>query len=153
MNTKVAAGVGLCVSNPAINAVASAVGVAKTGTAIGSLSGAAQTSATAAWIGFGSMKVGLFAMGALPIIGGLILLDQLCGSEYGTPLIDWYEEGWINFEAQCEMEELKKTVKVDSDHRVVVTKKPSSLAQQENLFVRLEVEHELYLMKKELGII
>ncbi len=152
MNTQAAIGVGLCSSGLAINAVANAIGIAKTGTAIGSLSGAAQTSAIAAWVGFGSMKVGLFAMGALPVIGGLILLDSLCGSEYGT-LIDWYEEGWKDFEAQCEMEELKKTVKVDPDHRIIIKKRPSSLAQQERMFALMEADHELYLMRKEMGLI
>ncbi|EDX83032.1 hypothetical protein S7335_210 [Synechococcus sp. PCC 7335] len=153
MDAKTTVGIGLAASNPIFHAAAIAAGVAKTGTAIGTLHGAAQTSATAAWVGFGSMKVGLFVMNAFPIIGGLLILDSLCGSDHGSPLIDWYEEAWKKYEAQCEMEELKKEVDVDPDHRVTVTREPSSLAQQEALFLALEVEHELYQLKKKLGLL
>lgn len=153
MDAKTTIGIGLTASSPIINTAASTIGIAKTGAAIGTLHGAAHTSATAAWIGLGSMKVGMFMMGAFPIIGGLLILDSLCGPDHSSPIIDWYEEGWKEYEAQCELEELKKKVKVDPDHRVMVTKRPSSLAQQEYLFGRLEIEHELYQMKKDLGLI
>lgn len=148
MNNQTTIGTACIFNQSFINAAARAFGVAKTGTAIGSLYGAAYTNATAAWIGFGSMKVGMFMTNALPIVGGLLILDSLCGTDHGAPLIDWYEESWKEYEAMCELEELKKTVKVDPDHRVIVTKQPSSLAQQEDLFRKLEIEHELYLLKK-----
>ncbi len=153
MDSKTTVGIGLVASNSMIHTAASAIGIAKTGTAIGTLHGAAHTSATAAWIGLGSMKVGMFMMNAFPVIGGLLILDSLCGTDHGSPLIDWYEESWKQYEAQCEMEELKKRTKVDPDHRVIVKGKPSSLAQQESLFRSLEVEHDLYLLKKELGLL
>lgn len=153
MNAKTTASVCLTVSNPIIHTAASAVGIAKTGAAIGSLSGAAYTSATAAWVGLGSANIGMFMMNAFPIIGGLLILDSLCGPDHGSALIDWYEEAWTDYEAQCEMEELKKEVRVDLDHRVVVKGKPSTLAQQESLFRSLEVEHDLYSLKKKLGLL
>ena len=153
MKSQTAIGSILLGSNPIICAASSAVGIAKTGTSIGSLSGAAYTSATAAWIGLGSMNVGLFMMNIFPIVGGLLVLDSLCGPESSTPLIDWYEEAWIRYEAQCEMEAMKKTVVVDPDHRIVLKRRPSSLAQQESLYRDLEIEHELYLMKKKLGLL
>lgn len=153
MNIKTNAGAGLVASNSIIHRASSTFGVAKTGTAIGTLHGAAHANATAAWVGLGSMKMGVFMMNAFPIIGGLLILDSLCGSDYGSPLIDWYEEGWKEYEAKCEMEELKKEVKVDPDHRIIVKGKPSSLAQQESLFRSLEIEHDLYLLKKELGLL
>ena len=153
MDVKTTVGTGLVASSPIIHTVANAVGVAKTGTAIGTLHGAAHASATAAWVGLGSMKVGMFIMNTLPIVGGLLILDSLCGPDRSSPIIDWYEEGWKQYEAQCEVEELKKTVKVDADHRVIVEGSPSTLEQQENLFKRLEVEHDLYLLKKELGLL
>ena len=153
MDVKTTVGTGLVASSPIIHTAANAVGIAKTGTAIGSLHGAAHTSATAAWVGLGSMKVGMFMMNALPIVGGLLILDSLCGPDHGSPIIDWYEEGWRQYEAQCEMEELKKTVKVDADHRVIVKGSPSTLEQQESLFKGLEIEHDLYLLKKELGLL
>jgi len=153
MNTKIAAGIGLVASSPIIHAASSAVGIAKTGAAIGTLHGAAHTSATAAWVGLGSMKLGLFMMNAFPVIGGLLILDSLCGSDPGSPLIDWYEESWKQYEAQCELEELKKKITVDPDHRVIVKGQSSSLAQQETLFRSLEIEHDLYLLKKKLGLL
>jgi len=153
MDTKTTVGAGLIASKPFIHAASSTFGIAKTGTAIGTLSGAAHTNATAAWIGLGSMKLGMFMMHAFPIIGGLLILDSLCGQDYGSPLIDWYEEGWKQYEAQCEMEELKTEVKIDPDHKVTVKGSPSSLAQQEALFKELEIEQDLYLLKKKLGIL
>ena len=153
MDTKTTIGIGLSASNPMIHTAASTIGTAKTGTAISTLTGAAQTNATAAWVGLGSMKVGLFIMNALPVLGVFLILDSLCGPDHGSPLIDWYEEGWKEYEAQCEMEDLEKKVKVDPDHKITVTKSPSSLAQQEYLFKSLEVEHELYLLKKKLGLL
>ena len=153
MNVKTTVGTGFVASSPIIHTVANTIGVAKTGTAIGTLHGAAHANATAAWVGLGSLKVGMFMMNTLPIVGGLLILDSLCGPDHGSPIIDWYEEGWKQYEAQCEMEELKKTVKVDADHRVIVKGSPSTLKQQENLFKRLEVEHDLYLLKKELGLL
>ncbi|MGB3298836.1 MAG: hypothetical protein WBA76_11245 [Phormidesmis sp.] len=153
MDAKTTAGVSLIASKLIIYTASSTFGIAKTGTAIGTLSGAAYTNATAAWVGLGSMKAGMFMMQAFPIIGGLLILDSLCGQDHGAPIIDWYEEGWKQYEAQCEMEELKKEVKIDPDHRVTVKRSPSSLAQQEALFKDLEVEHELYLLKKKLGIL
>ena len=101
------AGVALGLSQPIITTAASAVGIAKTGTAIGSLHGAAQASATAAWVGFGSMKLGMFIMGALPVVGTLILLDSIYKRDRGTSLSAWinsHPEGinaygnWHNFE-------------------------------------------------------
>jgi hypothetical protein len=93
MDQKAAIGLGtvLVGSTPIVNAAVSAIGIAKTGTAIGSLSGAAHASATAAWVGFGSMKVGMFMMGALPLIGGLILLNGICRRDHGIPLRDFQE--------------------------------------------------------------
>ncbi|MBI4780418.1 MAG: hypothetical protein HY785_03745 [Oscillatoriophycideae cyanobacterium NC_groundwater_1537_Pr4_S-0.65um_50_18] len=152
MNGNIAVGTALALSSPILNTAANAVGVAKTGTAIGTLTGAAHTSATAAWVGLGSMKVGMFMMGAFPVIGVLLILDGISGRDYGSPLIDWYEESWRRYEAQCELEELKKEIKVDSDHQLRAKGVPVTLAQQEHQFRMLEAEHEVYLMKKEMGI-
>lgn len=151
MNQQVAAGTTLALSNPILNTVASAIGIAKTGTAIGTLHGAAQASATAAWVGLGSMKAGIFMMGTFPVIGVLLILDGISGRDYGSPIIDWYEEFWRQYEVQCELEELKKEITVDLDHQLRAKSKPATLAQQEHQFRALEVEHELYLMKKALG--
>ena len=151
MNQKIAVGATFVASNPIINTAANAFGVAKTGTAIGTLHGAAHASATAAWIGLGSMKAGMFMMGAFPVIGALLILDGISGREYGSPIIDWYEEAWRQYEAQCELEELKKEVKADPDHQLRVKRAAATLAHQEVQFRSLEVEHELYLMKKEIG--
>ena len=153
MDVKTTVGTGCVASGPIINTVARAFGAAKTGTAISTLGGAAGDSATAAWIGLGSMKVGMFMLNVLPIFGGLLILDSLCGPDHGSSIIDWYEEGWRQYEAECEMEELKKTVKADSDHRVIVKRSPSSLEQQESMFKGLEIEHDLYLLKKKLGLL
>ena len=151
MNQSTATGAALVASTPIINATASAVGIAGTGTAIGTLTGAAHTSATAAWIGLGSMKAGMFLMGALPVVGVLLILDGISGREYGVPIIDWYEEAWRQYEIQSELEELKKEVKVDSDHQLRAKTRAVSFAQQDAQFHALEVEHELYLLKKEIG--
>lgn len=152
-NQQIAVGLTLALSNPIINATASVVGVAKTGTAIGALHGAAHTSAMAAWVGFGSMKVGMLVMGALPVMGALLILDGISGRDYGVPIIDWYEEFWKRYEVDCELEEMKQTVEVNSNHQLQAKTTAASLAQLDNQFHNLEVEHELYLMKKELGII
>lgn len=152
MNPKIAVGTAFAASPLIINTAASTIGVAKTGTAIGTLSGAAHTSATAAWIGLGSMKFGMFVMGALPAVGVLLLLDSLSGPESGSPIIDWYEEGWRRYELEHELEGLKQQVEVDRDHQLRAKVQAISLAQQEAQFRSLEVEHELYLMKKEISI-
>ena len=152
MNTQIATGTVLVGSTPIINTVASAIGIAKTGTAIGTLHGAAHTSATAAWIGLGSMKAGMFLMGALPIVGALLILDGISGRDQGSPIIDWYEEAWRQYEAQCELEELKNEVKVDHDHQLRVKRAAATLAHREVQFRALEVEHELYLLKQEMGV-
>jgi hypothetical protein len=150
MNQQIAVGLALTASNPLINAAASAVGVAKTGVAIGTLSGAAHTSATAAWIGLGSMKAGMFLMGTLPIIGTLLILDSISGGEEGSPIIDWYEESWRQYEAQCELEDLKKEVKVDYDHQLRAKRTAITRTHQEAQFQALEVEQELHLLKKKM---
>lgn len=153
MKPKIAAGTALTASTPIINAAANAVGVAGTGTAIGTLHGAAHTSATAAWVGLGSMKLGMFVMGALPVVGGLLILDSLCSSDCGGSLIDYYEEFWKNYEAQCELDELKKTVKRDPGHIVTAKTQAASLDQLNRQFQSLEVEHDLYLLKKQMGLL
>ena len=135
-----------------IDTTASAIGRAKTGTAIGTLTGAAHTSATAAWVGLGSMKAGMFIVGILPVIGWLLVLDSISGKEPGSPIIDWYEEAWRRYEAQCEMEALKAEVNLNLDHQLRAIQIPLTLAQQENQFRALEIEHDLYLLKKEMGI-
>ena len=65
-------------------------------------------------------------MNLCPIVGGLLVLDSLCSSDHGSALVDWHEEGWKQYEAQCEMEDLKKTVKVDLDHRIIAERSLSS---------------------------
>lgn len=152
MDSKIAAGTALTASTPIINAAASAVGVAGTGTAIGTLHGAAHASATAAWVGLGSMKLGMFVMGALPVVGGLLILDSLCSSDCGGSLIDYYEESWKYYEAQCELDELKQTVERDPGHTVTAKTQASSLDQLNRQFQSLEVENDLYLLKKEMGL-
>jgi hypothetical protein len=152
MNPQIAVGTTLVCSHPIINATVSAIGFAKTGTAIGPLTGAAYANATAAWVGLGSMKVGMFMMGGFPVLGALLILDGISGRDHGSPMIDWYEEAWRQYEAQWELEELKKTVQIDRDHPLRATHQPASLAQLDNQYRALEVEHELYLMRKEMGI-
>jgi hypothetical protein len=152
MNSKIAVGTALSLSNPLLSTAASLVGVAKTGAAIGSLHGAAHTSATAAWIGLGSMKAGMFMMGAFPIIGALLILDGISGRDYGAPLIDWEEEFWRNYEVQCELEDMKKKIQPDNSSQIQARKTPGSIAQLEGQFRALEVDHELYLLKKEMGL-
>ena len=153
MNPKIAVGTAFVYSTPIINATASAVGFAGTGTAIGTLTGAAHTSATAAWIGFGSMKLGMFMMGALPVVGALLILDRIAGRGEGVSIIDWREEFWKQYEAQCELEEMKKEIQANSEQQITAKTTASSPAQLENQFQSLEDEHELHLMKKELGLI
>jgi hypothetical protein len=153
MNPKIAAGAALALSNPIINTAANAIGVAKTGAAIGTLYGAAHTSATAAWVGLGSMKVGMFMMGALPVVGGLLIIDSLCGRDYGSPIIDWYEEAWRLYEAECELEEMKKEIQADQTYKIRTKPTAASLAQLNDQFLALEIEHELDLMKQELGLV
>ncbi|MDR9403390.1 MAG: hypothetical protein RI580_08120 [Halothece sp. Uz-M2-17] len=150
MNQQSAIGTSLVFSNSLANVAANAVGVAKTGSAIGSLHGIAHTSATAAWVGFGSMKLGMCMMGVFPVIGAALLLDSLCSQEYSSPIIDWYEEAWTNYEAECELQDLKKEVKIDRDHQLQAKKVPASLAQLDHQFYALEVEDELYQMKKQI---
>jgi hypothetical protein len=153
MDRKLATGVALSASSPILSASASAVGVAKTGTAIGTLHGAAQANATAAWVGLGSMKLGMFVMGALPVVGGLLILDWLSGPDHGAPILDRYEEAWRAYEAQCELEEMKKTVKRDPGHTVKAKNQAASLGQLNSQFQAMEVEHDLYLLKKEMGLL
>ncbi|MDV3348081.1 hypothetical protein QGP82_05230 [Leptothoe sp. LEGE 181152] len=152
MDSKIAAGTALTASTPIINAAANAVGVAGTGTAIGTLHGAAHASATAAWVGFGSMQLGMFVMGTLPIVGGLLILDSLCGSDCGGSIIDYYEEFWKNYEVQSELDELKQTVKRDPGHTVTAKTQAASLDQLNRQFQSLEVENDLYLLKKQMGL-
>lgn len=149
MDKKTAIGLGsdLLVSNPIINATASAIGSAKTGTAIGSLHGAAHASATAAWLGFGSMKIGMFIMGALPVIGALMLLNGVSQKKHGTPLIDWYEEYWKDYEVQHELTELQPQAQSDRSHQYIFKETPASFAQLEERFRTLEVENELAGLK------
>jgi stage V sporulation protein K len=139
MDQKAAIGLGtvLVGSTPIIKAAASAIGVAKTGTAIGTLSGAAHTSATAAWIGFGSMKVG---MGALPLIGGLILLNGICRRDYGIPLIDWYEAYWQDHEIDDELSALKQQGDSNRNHPLISEITPVSQKQVEQRLRELESE-------------
>jgi hypothetical protein len=152
MNQQTTLGSTLALSNPIINAAANAVGVAKTGAAIGTLHGAAHTSATAAWVGFGSMKVGMLMMGALPVIGAILILDRISGRDHGVPIIDWYEEFWKRYEVDCELEEMKQTGEINSNHQLRAKTTAAALAQLDNQFRALEVEHELYLMKKDLRL-
>lgn len=150
MNKKSAMGTGLVFSNSIANTAANTVGGAKTGTAIGSLHGVAHSSATAAWVGFGSMKLGMFMMGCFPALGAAMLLDSICGQEHGSPIIDWYEEAWKTYECQCELDEMKKDVKIDHDHQLRPTRVASSFKQQDHQFRALEIEDELYKMKKQI---
>ena len=153
MNKQVVTGAALSMSHPLFTVAANAVGVAKTGTAIGTLHGAAHTSAMAAWVGFGSMKIGMFVMGALPVIGAVMLLDGLCSRDHSVPLVDWYEEFWKKYEVDAELEALKKTVTPDPNHQLRTTTTAASLAQLNNQFRNLAVEDELYKLKKKMGLI
>jgi len=157
METKAAVGFLLTQSGPIINTAANTIGVAKTGTAIGTLHGIAHTNATAAWIGLGSMKVGSLVMGALPIIGTLLILDSLsAGADDGVPIIDWHEQWWLEYEAQCELEEMKKTFKPQKNKPVGASQPPTRLYtsdQLEAIFLNLEIEDQLCQMKKDLGLV
>jgi stage V sporulation protein K len=138
-------------STPIINATASAIGIAKTGTAIGSLSGAAHTSATAAWIGFGSMKFGMFMMSALPAIGALILLNGICRRNHGVPLVDWHErywsdkeeENWSDMEVDRELDALKGKLPNNLNQPIVLNAVQESSPKIEQRLRELELELEL----------
>jgi stage V sporulation protein K len=142
MDQKAAIGLGtvLVGSTPIIKTVASAIGVAKTGTAIGSLSGAAHASATAAWIGFGSMKVGMFMMGALPLIGGLILLSGICRRDHGIPLIDWHEEYWEDYEIDDELRDMQQRIQLNLNRPIAPEVTPASQKQVGQRLRELELE-------------
>jgi stage V sporulation protein K len=130
-------------STPIINATANTIGVAKTGTAISSLSGAAHTSATAAWIGFGSMKVGMFMMSVLPVIGGLILLNGICQHDHGVPIIDWYEKYWQDHEIDDELRDLQQRIQLDLNRPIV---------PEVTLISPSQVERRLRELESELGL-
>jgi stage V sporulation protein K len=136
-------GSGLLLSNSIMKATATAIGTASTGTAIGSLSGAAHASATAAWIGFGSMKVGMFMMGALPLIGGLILLNGICRRDHGIPLIDWYEEYWEDYEIDDELRDLQQRIQLNLN---------PPIAPEVTLVSQKQVAQRLRELELELGI-
>ncbi len=150
MHPQITIGLALASSRSIINTPASLVGVAKTGTPIGTLGGAAFTNATAAWVGLGSMNTGLFLMNALPIVGALLILDSLSGRDHGSPIIDWYEQAWRNYEVQCELEDLKQQIKVDPNYQVGAK---TRFSQLESCFRLLEAEHELDQLKKEMGLL
>ncbi len=133
-------GAALAGSTPIINAAASAIGIAKTGTAIGSFSGAAHASATAAWVGFGSMKMGLFVMGALPIIGGLILLNAICQKDHGSPIVDWYEQYWQDHEIDDELRDLQQQIQLNLNRPIWPESSPGSPTQVERRLRELELE-------------
>ncbi|MBD1866825.1 hypothetical protein H6F95_05805 [Cyanobacteria bacterium FACHB-471] len=99
------------------------------------------------------MKAGMFMMGAFPIIGTLLILDGISGRDYGAPLIDWEEEFWRNYEVQCELEEMKKKIQPDNSPQIQARKTPGSIAQLDSQFRALEVDHELYLLKKDMGLV
>jgi hypothetical protein len=145
MNNQTITGTILTMSGPIANAAASAVGVAKTGASIGSLHGAAYSSAMAAWVGFGSMKVGVFMMGAAPVIGAILILDSICGRDPGSPMIDWYEEFWRQYELQDEVEKLK----IDS-HLWIESE--SDLESHDQTFRTMEIDYELESLKNQLGL-
>jgi stage V sporulation protein K len=127
-------------STPIIKAAASAIGIAKTGTAIGSLSGAAHASATAAWVGLGSMKIGMFVMGALPIVGGLILLNGICQKNHGVPIIDWYEQYWQDHEIDDELRDLQQQIQLNLNRPIRPEASAVSPAQVANRLRELESE-------------
>jgi stage V sporulation protein K len=152
--TAISLGSALVFSQAGINAAAGAIGISGTGTAIGSLNGAAFTSATAAWVGFGSMKVGLFIMGALPVVGALILLNSVFHNQRGGSLIDWEEEFWHDYEIQHELSELIQDVRSNPSHQIVsseIHEEPQpffsvvsgSFAQLERSFLELELKDEI----------
>ena len=152
MDSNLVAGSALMASPAVLKATASTIGLAKTGTAIGALNGAAQANATAAWVGLGSMNLGMFLMGTLPVVGGLLILNWLSGPDHGSPILDPYEDAWKEYEALYELEELKKKVEKDPDHTVRTKNRASSLGQLGSQFQALEVEHDLYLLKKQIGM-
>jgi len=153
MDIKTAASIPLIFSNPILSTAASTVGISKTGTAIGSLHGICQYNATAAWVGLGSMQVGSIVMGALPLVGVALFLNRLAGPDHGSPILDPYEEAWKDYEVKWELEELKKTVKVDPSYKDRVRCKMTSFAQDEYQFKCLEIEQELYQLKQEMDLV
>lgn len=84
-NAKIAIGTTLALTPSVATTAASAIGIAQTGTAIGSLHGAAQIAATTAWVGFGSMQVGLFLLTTCPIVGALLIMDGIVESVRKPP--------------------------------------------------------------------
>lgn len=152
MDIKTVASIPLTFSNPILSTAANTVGIAKTGTAIGSLHGICQYNATTAWVGFGSMQIGSILMGALPLVGVALFLNSLAGPDHGSPILDPYEEAWKDYEVKWELEELKKTVKIDPLHKARIKYQAASLAQYEYQFKYLEIEQELYQLKQEMGI-
>jgi stage V sporulation protein K len=142
--TAISLGSTLVFSQAGINAAAGAIGISGTGTAIGSLNGAAFTSATAAWVGFGSMKVGLFIMGALPVVGALILLNSIFHNQRGGSLIDWEEEFWHDYEIQHELSELIQDVRSNPSHQFISSGASGSVDPQK----RIEMENEIRELKK-----
>jgi stage V sporulation protein K len=151
MENKTAIGIGtvLLGSTPIIEATASAIGISGTGTATGTLSGAAHASATAAWIGFGSMKLGMFVMGALPVVGALVLLNGIWRHRHGgVSFVDWYEESWKDYEVQHDLDKLKAQVPSAPRHQRISRETPATFAQQERIFREFEVEVELDELKK-----
>jgi hypothetical protein len=148
MKNQTVVGTLLTMSGPIANMSANAIGIAKTGAAIGTLHGAAHASATAAWVGLGSMKVGMFMMGAAPIIGAALILDSICGRDHGSPMIDWYEEFWRQYELQEEVENLKK----NPDLWVESKTTNASLTRLDQQFQNMELDDELELLKKQLDL-
>jgi stage V sporulation protein K len=142
--TAISLGSALVFSQAGINAAAGAIGISGTGTTIGSLNGAAFTSATAAWVGFGSMKVGLFIMGALPVVGALILLNSVFHNQRGGSLIDWEEEFWHDYEIQHELSELIQDVRSNPSHQFVSSGASGSVDPQK----RIEMENEIREFKE-----
>ncbi|WOD40437.1 hypothetical protein [Nodosilinea sp. E11] len=92
-------------------------------------------------------------MGALPLIGVALFLNGLAGPDHGSPILDPYEEAWRDYEVKWELEELKKTVKVDPLYKARIKYQAASLAQYECQFRCLEIEHELYQLKQDMGLV
>jgi stage V sporulation protein K len=145
MENKKAIGIGtmLLGSTPIIKAAASAIGTTSTGVSIGSCTGASLSSATAAWVGFGSMKIGMFVMGTLPIIGGLILLNAICQKDHGVPIIDWYEKYWEDHEIDNELRDMQQHIQLDLNRPIMPEVTPVS---------QVQVAQRLRELESELGI-
>lgn len=84
-NAKIAIGTTLALTPSVATTAASAVGIAQTGTAIASLHGAAHIAATTAWVGFGSMQVGMVLLTTCPIVGALLMMDGIVESVRKQP--------------------------------------------------------------------